>query len=348
MQSSRPAALLAAAAALALAACGSPSPQPPPEPAGTPVATTPAATAAGEGFPVEIEHALGTTVIPAEPQRVATWGWGATEAALAVGVYPVAVAEQAWTVGAGNLLPWVEQAYGEHELPVVLTDADGGATFPYEELIAADPDVILAPYSGLTQEQYDTLSEIAPTVAYPGAPWTTTWQDTISLTAAALGRSAAATAVLEGIDSTLAGYREAHPEFAGKTVAGVWDGDGFVYVYTAADPRIGILETVGLTVAPSVAALDTSDGGFFYELSYEALDKLEADIVISYHSSQAEAAAFLQKPALQAIPAVKAGRVAQMTDTVAVSSVSPPTALTFDWDGGLPTLIERLSAAAEK
>lgn len=338
----RPLSIVAVAAALALAACGAPSPG---------VSTPPAATASGEAgaldsFPIEIKHGLGTTVVESAPERVVTWGWGSTEAALAVGVYPVAVAEQSWTVGAGNLLPWVEQAYGDKELPIVLTDADGGATFPYEEVIAADPDLILAPYSGLTQEQYDTLSQIAPTLAYPGAPWTTTWQDTITLTAEALGRAAAGEKVLADIDATLADMKQSHPEFAGKTVAGVWDGDGFVYVYTAADPRIGILEAVGLTVAPSVSALDTSDGGFFYELSYEQLDKLDADLVISYHGSTEEAAEFLTKPALQAIPAVKAGRVAQVSDPVAVSAVSPPTALTFDWAGGLPALVDKLAAVA--
>ena len=40
---------------------------------------------AGEGFPITIEHAFGETEIEAAPERVATWGWGSTEAALALG-----------------------------------------------------------------------------------------------------------------------------------------------------------------------------------------------------------------------------------------------------------------------
>lgn len=157
-------------AALALTACGGAAPGAsvsPSEPAPSASAST-----ALDSFPIEVDSALGTATIEAEPTRVATWGWGSTEAAIAVGVFPVAVAEQQWTAGAGNLLPWVEAAYDEADVekPAVLTDADGGATFPYEELISADPDLILAPYSGLTQEQFDTLSEIAPVVAYPEAP----------------------------------------------------------------------------------------------------------------------------------------------------------------------------------
>lgn len=329
-----------ATAALVLSACaGGTEPE---------ASDAPAAGGATDAFPITIEHAFGETEITEEPARVATWGWGSTEAAVAAGVYPVAIAEQLWTVGEGNYLPWVEAAYEEAgvELPQLLTDAEGGATVPYEEFVEADVDLILAPYSGLTEEQYELLSEIAPTVAYPDGAWTTAWDDTIRITADALGRSAAGDAVLAGIDETLAGMAEANPDFAGKTIAGVWDGEGFVYVYTGLDPRVGILTELGLEIAPSVAALDTSDGGFFYELSYEKLDELDADIVISYHNTEDEAAAFLAKPALQAIPAVAAGRVAQVTDPVTVSSVSPPTALTFDWEGGLPALVERIAAVA--
>ena len=36
---------------------------------------------------------------------------------------------------------------------------------------------------GITEEQFKKLSDIAPTIAYPEAPWTTTWQDTITITA---------------------------------------------------------------------------------------------------------------------------------------------------------------------
>ena len=63
---------------------------------------------------------------------------------------------------------------------------------------------------------------------------------------------------------------------------------------------------LGLEVAPSVSELDTSDGGFFYELSYEQLDQLEADFIVSYHNTEDEAKAFLTKSELQAIPAVAA------------------------------------------
>ncbi|BDZ53648.1 iron-siderophore ABC transporter substrate-binding protein [Agromyces marinus] len=328
----------AAAIALPLSACAAPAAE---------SAANGEAAASAEGFPVTIDHAFGETVIEDAPERVATWGWGSTEAAVALGVYPVAVAEQVWTVGPDALLPWVEDAYEEagEPLPTILSDPEGGATVPYEEFIQADPDLILAPYSGLTGEQYDTLAEIAPVVAYPEAPWTTPWDEEIRITAEALGLADDGEAVLDEIAAGLAEQAEAHPEFAGTTFAGIWDGDGFVSVYTPADARIEVLTELGLEVAPSVAELDTSDGGFYYELSYEQLDKLDADVLISYHASQEDADAFLAKPELQAIPAVAAGRVAQVADPVTVSSVSPPTALSFGWAGGMPALVDAIAGA---
>jgi iron complex transport system substrate-binding protein len=296
-----------------------------------------------------MKSALGDVTIDSEPKRVATWGWGSTEAAISVGVYPVAVGEQRYTVGEGKLLPWVEEAYDKAgvEHPAMLTDDGSGSDVPYEEFVAAKPDLILAPYSGLTAEQYKLLSEIAPVVAYPDAPWTTPWDEEIKIVAKALGRTEAGDKVLAGIDDYLAEQKAAHPEFAGKTFAGIWDGDGFVSVYTPADPRVNILEELGLKIAPAVSELDTSKGGFYYDLSDEELDKLKTDFVVTYSNSEQEAKDLLTAPELQAIPAIKAGKVAQVYDPVAVSSVSPPTALTFTWAGGLPALIDKISATLQ-
>ncbi|MFD6447183.1 iron-siderophore ABC transporter substrate-binding protein [Promicromonospora sp. NPDC060204] len=333
---------LVAASALALAGCASE------EPAGSDAAT-PSASASGatDEFPLTIEHALGETTIEAAPERVATWGWGSTEAAIAAGVFPVAVAEQTWTVGEGNLLPWVEEAYDEAgvEHPTVLTDAEGGATVPYEEFAAAEPDVIIATYSGLTQEQYDLLSEIAPTVAYPETAWQTPWDEIITATDAALGRSAAGEAKVQEINDYLAEQAEAHPEFAGKTVAAIVDSPdkGEIYVYRAGDPRAGFLEGLGFETAPAVEELAPDDGQFFYTLSYEELDKLDSDVVVAYTYTEEEAAALPDKKELQALPAVKDGKVAQQVGTVAVSAVSPPTALSVEYPEGMPLLIDALA-----
>ena len=335
---------LAAAASLALAGCASSD-----TPSGTEETgqASPDASGASDQFPVTIEHAFGETVVQAEPERVATWGWGSTEAAIAVGVYPVAVAEQTWTVGEGNLLPWVEEAYDAAgvEHPTVLTDAESGASVPYEEFVEAEPDLIVAPYSGITQEQYDVLSDIAPVVAYPDTPWQTPWDQIITITADSLGRSAAGADVVADIEQYLADEAAAHPEFEGKTFAAIVDSpeSGMIYVYKSADPRAGFLEGLGLKIAPAVDELAPDDGEFFYTLSYEELDKLDSDIVVSYTYTEEQAKELPTKPELQALPAVKDGKLVQQVGQVPVSAVSPPTALSVKYQDGMPRLIDALA-----
>lgn len=330
------AAVAAAAVALTLAACATGND-------GDDGASA-AEQSSAEAFPVTLDHAFGATEITEEPVRVATWGWASTEAALALGVVPVAIAEQTYGADDDGVLPWVRAELDEigAETPQILSD---GEAPPYEELVAADPDVILAVYSGITQEQYDLLSEIAPTVAYSGEPWTTPWRDVITTVGTTLGRDAEAEVVLADIDATVAEQAAAHPELAGKTVAAVWDAAGTFYVYRPADSRVDFLLDLGLVSAPAVEDLANGDSSFYYTLSYEQLDGLESDVVVSYHDTPAEAEAFLASPAIQAIPAVARGAVAQVVGTEFIAAVSPPTALSLTW--GLEDLVASLSTAAQ-
>ena len=215
----------AAIAALTLSGCSASS------------STDTNAGAAGDGtFPVTIEHAFGETTIEAEPTRVATWGWGSEDNAIALGVVPVAMPFHAYGGDENGVLPWVAEALEEQgaQLPTVLSDS---AEPPYEEIAEAAPDVILAGYSGLTEEQYELLSEIAPVVAYPDEPWATDWRELVELTGTALGKTEEASDLLADIDRTIAEKAAAHPEFEGKTIALASDSAGVFYVYTDADRK---------------------------------------------------------------------------------------------------------------
>jgi len=329
----RAAAAIAVVGALALAGCASSTE---PDDSGA---------AASDGtFPVTIEHAFGETTIDEAPANVVTWGWGSTEASIALGVVPVAIPFDSYAGGDDGVLPWVTEELDNLgvDTPIVLSN-DGEAP-PYEEIAAADPDVILAGYSGITEEQYELLSEIAPTVAYEGEAWSTPWKDVVTTVGTALGKSAEADTVLADLDEVLAEGAAAHPELEGKSVAAVWDVAGTFYVYKAADSRVAFLFDLGLVNAPAVDELSNGDSTFYYTLSYEQLDKLESDIVVVYSDTQAEQDAFIAAPYAQAIPAVKAGAVAPVVGTELIAAVSPPTALSLTWK--LDTYLDSLSAAA--
>ena len=298
----------------------------------------------GDWAPVEIEHAFGSTTIETEPTQVVTLGWGSTEAALALGVVPVGIETQTYAVDDAGRLPWVSEKLTEMGAETTMIPATVEEP-AYEDIDELEPDLILAPYSGITAEQYDLLSEIAPTVAYPEAAWTTPWRDVIDIVGRSLGLGEEATALVEDLDGELAAAEQAHPELEGLTVAAVWDVGGTFYVYKPADARVDFLLDLGLESAPAVTELDTGGETFVYGLSYEQTDRLEADILVNYASTDEEAQTFLDQSYAQAIPAVQDGAVANVTGDPLVAATSPPTALSLTW--GLQDYVELLSAAAQ-
>ncbi|CAN5310635.1 iron-siderophore ABC transporter substrate-binding protein [soil metagenome] len=330
----------AIAALLALAGCSTPA---------STATATPAAdqtgSAAPAAFPVTIDHAFGSTTLEKKPTRVVTIGWGSADAALALGVVPVAIPYQSYGGDSSGVLPWIKDALDklDAKTPTILPESQDDP--PYEDIAAANPDVILAVYSGITDAQYKLLSQIAPTVAYPDQAWSTPWRDVVTTVGTALGESAKATKVLSDIDAQVAAKAAAHPEFQGKSLAAVWDVSNTFYVYKKADPRVEFMLDLGFTNAPAVDELANGESTFYYTLSYEQLDKLKSDVVVSYSDTQKEADAFLASPKDLAIPAVKAGAVAQLVGTSFIASVSPPTALSLPW--GLDTLVDQLAKAVK-
>ncbi len=315
-----------------LAACGGEEPT-----------TTTSSSAPAEDFsPVTVEHAFGETTLEERPERVATWGWGSTDAVLALGVVPVAIPKQVYGADETGLMPWIAEELDAQgaETPAMLTD-DGAP--PFEEIIAAAPDVILANYSGITQADYDKLSQIAPTIAYPDQPWSTPWRDVITTVGDVLGRSDRAADLLEEIDTAVAEAAAEHPQFEGKSIAAVAVDPTTFYVYRGADPRVQFLEDLGFTLAPSVDELDTEESTFFYTLSTEQVDQLTSDVLLSYSETPEDAERVASAPELQAMQQFQDGTVASVEGASLISSVSPPTALSLTW--GLDDFVAALDEA---
>lgn len=314
-------------------------------------ATAPSGSAAGadrtgspgsSGFPVTIKHAFGSTTISREPKRVVTWGFGSTDAVLALGVVPVAIPQQTYGGDKQGLLPWIKDKLRSMgaKTPTMLPNPSGSDTVPYEEIAAARPDVILANYSGITRQQYDTLTKIAPTVAYPDKPWSTPWQQVVKTTGQALGKSAAAEKLITDTKAEVARKAAQYPKLKGRTVAAVWDVGGTFYVYRKADSRVQFLTDLGLVSAPSVEKLANGGSSFYYTLSYEKTSQLTSDILVVYSDDQKGIDTFLGKPYARSMAQVRAGHVAPVVGPEFVAAVSPPTVLSLPWgiDGYLKAL----------
>ncbi|OSC63693.1 iron ABC transporter substrate-binding protein, partial [Streptomyces sp. BF-3] len=178
-----------------------------------------------------------------DPQRIVTVGLSDQDAVLALGKVPVGTTEW-FGEFKGAIGPWAEKALGDKARPTVLHD-DG--TGPQVEKIASlRPDLILALYSGLTKDQYRTLSKIAPVVAQPkgGADWGISWQDQTTQVGKALGKSDEAKALVAETEKHIADAAAAHPEFKGKTAVMATPYEG-MYVYGPQDNRSRVLTGLG-------------------------------------------------------------------------------------------------------
>ncbi|MFG3700810.1 protein kinase [Micromonospora sp. NPDC047620] len=302
-----------------------------------------------DAFPVRIEHAFGETVIGTRPKRVATWGWGAAEAAIALGTFPVGITGEGALNSDQELQPWVADAYraGGTEAPVVFDRGVGPRSVPYEQIRSTSPDLILAPYSSLDKEQYDKLSAIAPVVARPKGQSAEPWEGVVSVTATALGIEREGADLLAGSDAYLAGLGERHG-LTGLTFAAIANNPSKreVIVFLGAAPSVRVIEGLGMRLAGSVRELNTSGEEITYRLGYEDLDRLDCDILLLYSTTREMANLDRANKDLKTLPAFAAGRVAQTADTAMWNAVVSPTVLSIRWPNGLPALTEALAEAA--
>ncbi|WP_298887244.1 iron-siderophore ABC transporter substrate-binding protein [uncultured Serinicoccus sp.] len=349
MRTSRTASVSAAlTATLVLAACGGSSAEDGADADGGADQES-AAPADAAAFPVTVEHALGETTIEEQPERVASVAWANHEVPLALGIVPVGMSEATWGDDDGNgVLPWVEDALAEMdaETPVLFDETDG---IDFEAVADTEPDVILAAYSGLTQEEYDTLSQIAPVVAYPELAWGTTWQQMVELNSQALGMAEEGDALVEELEGYVSDTVADYPELEGMSAmfsSHSTDDLSQVGFYTTNDPRALFLEELGMSTPELVAERSAQSDTFYETVSAENADLLEdVDLLVTYGDDALLTQ--LQDDALVSeIPAVEDGAVVMLENDTPLAAAANPSPLALEW--GLTDFLDRVSAAAEK
>ena len=296
-------------------------------------------------YPITIKHAYGETVIESEPKNVATISWGNHDVPLALGTVPVGVSKANYGKSDENgLLPWTAEKYKELgvEKPVVYDDIDG---LDFEAISDSNPDVILAAYSGITQEEYDLLSQIAPVVAYPKNAWQTLWREQITMDATAMGKQAEGEKLVEELDALIKEKTANYTDLKGKTAVFCYFNPadlGKFYIYLPTDPRAAYLTDLGLSFPESISKLGSDS--FSIEVSAENIDVLkDADILVAYGNDDLLKA--LQSDALLGtVPAVKNGAVALIEDGSVLSASCTPSALSIP--ATIDEYLEILGAAA--
>ncbi|MEU4290525.1 iron-siderophore ABC transporter substrate-binding protein [Kribbella sp. NPDC026596] len=296
---------------------------------------------ASAGFPVTLKNTFGETTITKKPERIVTLGWNAQDVVYALGETPVGMPKVTYGPTAAGVTAWDTDKFD----PAKTTLLDTGDKYPFEKIAALKPDVILAPYEGFDEATYKTLSGIAPTVAYPGAPWQTTWQDQTLLVGEALGKKADAEKLITGIGDKIKQVAADHPEFKDKTITvGSFGQDN--YVYMPGDPRVQILNEMGFKNAPGVEALEKTNTKkeFALTISKEKIADVDADVLVAYVDGIGTQK-FLADPVYSSLGAVKRGGAYAMQDPQVISGMSAVSVLSVPWV--LDKILPGLSKAAQ-
>ena len=330
--------VLASAAAVTLASCASET------------ADESAGDAPAEG--TVVEHALGETVIPEDVERVATVNWANHEVPLALGVVPVGMAAANFGDDDGDgVLPWQKDALDElgGEEPVLFDETDG---IDFEAVADTDPDVILAAYSGLTQEDYDTLSKIAPTVAYPEGPWATEWDDVIRYNAAGMNMADEGEALIDELQQEIDDSVARYPDLAGTKTMFLTHVDttdlSTVNFYTANDTRAAFFENLGLATPDAVAEASES-GEFSGSVSAEQVDVFDDVELIVTYGDQELVDTLKADPVLSQMPAIENDAIVLMDGSGPMGTAANPTPLSISWvlDDYVDLLAEAAGVAGE-
>jgi len=252
-------------------------------------------------FPVTIEHKYGSTTLTEAPQRIVLVGLVEQDALLALGIVPVATRE--WYGGRpGAIFEWAKDKLGAAPVPEVLS----GNELSFERIAALKPDIIIGLYAGLTEEEYATLSQIAPTVAQPKeyVDWGIPWQELTRKIGLIVGKAAEAEQLVAEVEAKFAEARAAYPEFQGATgvVASTWGYPESYYPYSSQDARGRFITALGFTVPATIDEL--AGDGFGASISRERLDLVDVDMLVWL----AEDDGFDTDPLYQVLNVVKEGR----------------------------------------
>ncbi|WP_343320301.1 ABC transporter substrate-binding protein [Arthrobacter sp. TMP15] len=311
------------------------------------------AQASVDAFPVTVKHIYGETVIKSVPQRVATVSWANDDIAIALGVVPVGMPRNEYGGNEKFSTAWKDAALekagaaiGSEKAPAQYSEDDG---INFTEIAKTTPDLILAAYSGLSQEDYDKLSKIAPVIAFPETAYGTSWQDSTTMIGAALGKSAAARDLIATTEKTITDQAKKYPQIAGKTFiyGNLQPGKGEgVNVYLSGDNRPKFLSSIGMVLAPVVVKAEKGVKDFFLLWSAEKANELDSDVFISWVPDNQTKEAIAKDPLLGQIPAIKSGAFVADTDEMLTLAISASSPLSLPW--ALDTFLPQLAEAADK
>lgn len=255
----------------------------------------------GSTEPRIVSHALGETEVPANPERVVVLDSPFLDAAVSLGVMPVASVEAA--AGAGLSPYLLDQLDDDIAIVGLITEPN------LEAIAAARPDLILG--AKVRHEAiYDQLSQIAPTVFTESSG--TNWQEGLAVTADALGKTDEAKKLVDDY--------EARAKAVGEKV-GAASMTASIVRFLPGETRLYGPDTFSGSVLTDVG-FDLGDKGFdanpysMAQISAEQIAMADGDVIFATtYGGDRSATAFPQAESLwNSLEAVKAGKAFDVED----------------------------------
>lgn len=302
-------------------------------------------------YPVSVTHLYGETEVAAEPTRIATVSWVNGESLLALDIVPVGMPLVEWGGNDNGSTDWTDAkleelgaAWGGDGAPAQYSEADG---LNVDEIAALTPDLIVAAYSGLTQEEYDQLTQIAPTIGPIAENYTTSWQEALTAIGQAVGRTEDAEQLIADTEAQMTAVGEENPAVAESTfIAGTLGlADNTISLYTAGDTRPRFFTALGMTQAEVVTENTEDESTFFMDWSAENADQLVSDLFYSWASAGDTVADFEANDLFAQIPAVANGGLVLTADDHLTLAVSAANVLSIPW--AIENFVPDVIAAAE-
>lgn len=261
-------------------------------------AALPESAVCDEGFR-PVEHAMGTTCVTVDPQRIVVLDTGEIDNALALG---------AAVVGAPVSDINQYQEYLSDQLDGI-TDTGTISEPNLEVILSLEPDLIIGSKQRY-EEIYDLLSAIAPTVFTESLR--VPWQDNLRLHAVALDKVEEADQLLANYATHVADVQAALGEaIDDTTISIIRFRPGQVRLYLKSSFIGYILQDIGL---PRPASQDMDS--FSSEISLEQVQDIDADYIFitGYAQDDSDQDTFLQSQLWQTLSAVQNGRAVDVND----------------------------------
>jgi iron complex transport system substrate-binding protein len=245
------------------------------------------AFAAGEEL--RFEHVYGETILAKPAERVVSLGYNVHDALLALDIVPVGIRQWFGNQPYG-VWPWAQSHLGDAKPQLISGEVS------MEVVAGLQPDLIVAVGSGISKDEYDVLSQIAPVLMQPKdmPAYGMGWDDLTRMVGKAVGKAELAEKLVGDVEAKFKAMRDEHPDWGNLTAVCAYNFGGETGAFIGSDTRATFVAELGFKPTEKIQSLSETQG-FYARLSPEDLSPLDADLLIWVSTSD-------KAPDIQTLP----------------------------------------------